>query len=198
MTQIIAVAPNGARIDTGVLESDPGDATHFVVNLVPFGQAGHFVIHLLSGEPNTARERSDSISFDVAHSGECKEGDETSPCATTLPEVAPGEVGPLPDGGNVTVQLSSERAGPVDITVSLAGPNGESYDEARVWVRAAHLEMDHGEFPHEAVVNETGVWSANYVGMGMEGQWRIAVDIIISPGAVPVTIFVPVEMQLPG
>ncbi len=198
LTQVIVVAPNGARIDTGILQIDPDDATHLTASIMPFGPDGHYVVHLLSGEPNTARERSDSVAFDVGNAAGCERGNEAGACAAALPEIRPGQAAPLPDGGSVTVEISGERAGPVDISVALIGPSGETYDEARVWVRAAHVEMDHGEFPHQAVLNETGIWTANYVGMGMAGRWRVAVDVITAPGAVPVTIAVPIEMKLPG
>ncbi|MGD9711745.1 MAG: hypothetical protein AB7V46_06740 [Thermomicrobiales bacterium] len=200
LTQIIVVAPNGARIDAGLLIVDANDPRHLSAEILSGGPAGRYAVHLLSGEPNTARERSDHILFDVSGETACVEdAEQSSPaCIAALPEAAPGEPVHLENGASITVDISQTVAGPVDISVTLVGQTGQPPDQGRVWIRAMHLEMDHGEFPHEAVRTETGAWTASYVGMGMAGDWRIAVDVILDPGAAPLTVVVPVEMESPG
>ena len=60
---------------------------------------------------------------------------------------------------------------------------------ANVNFRARHLEMNHGELPYLAAETSPGVYAASGVGMGMGGDWRIAVDVILR-GELPVTVFV--------
>ncbi len=201
-SQIIVVAPNGARVDSGTIEFDDADELRLVASIPNGGSAGHYTVHLLTGEPNTSSERSSSIAFEVSGEGSCKHGSSDPAvgqgCLDALPEALPDQPVVLADGSTVAVALSSSVAGPVDISVTVLAPNGDPAELARVWIRPAHLEMDHGEFPHEAVMDEPGVYAARYVGMGMEGSWSIAVDLLLSTDSSPITFVVPVEMQTPG
>jgi methionine-rich copper-binding protein CopC len=196
-TQVIVVAPNGARIDSGQPEIDADDSTHLSVAIASGGRAGRYTVHLLSGEPNTARERSASTVFEVESDSGCEESSDHG-CADTLPEVESGDEFALPGGGTIQVTTSTNTAGPVTIEVRLLGADGGVAEGARVWVRASHLDMDHGEFPHAAVLNDDGVFLASYIGMGMEGAWRLTVDVILDEGSAPFTVAVPVQMSLPG
>ncbi|MBX3072249.1 MAG: hypothetical protein KF883_17225 [Thermomicrobiales bacterium] len=196
-TQVIVVAPNGARIDSGLPEINAEDPTHLSVAIASGGRAGRYTVHLLSGEPNTARERSASTVFEVERDSGCEESSEQG-CAEALPEVEPGDGLTLPGGGTIQVTTSTNTAGPVNIEVRLLGADGEVAEGASVWVRASHLDMDHGEFPHAAVLNEDGVFLASYIGMGMEGAWLVAVDVILEEGSAPFTVAVLVQMSLPG
>ncbi len=198
-TQVIVVAPNGARIDSGMLDIDANEPTHFATTLSSGGLAGHYTVHLLSGEPNTASERSARVAFDLTADSGCDGQDDAGAgCVDSLPEVLPGEEIALADGTVATAVVSSENAGPVDITVTLRDSQGNPLESAKVWVRATHLEMDHGEFPHAAVLNEEGSFEARHIGMGMEGAWRLAVDVITADGEPPMTFAVPLEMSGPG
>jgi methionine-rich copper-binding protein CopC len=197
--QVMVIAPNSARIDNGVVEvaADDPERKHVTVAPLPAGDEGHYTVHVLAGLPNSADESSESFSFSVEGGGTCSSspgaataGTGARLCLPTPPELTPGEGILLENGANVDVGISSNRAGPVDITVTLVDAGGNPFPEARVWVRARHLEMEHGEFPHEAAGDGSGHYTAKFVGMGMGGNWRIAIDVIIVPGQTAQTLFV--------
>jgi hypothetical protein len=85
--------------------------------------------------------------------------------------------------------MSGDQAGPVDLRATVTDSTENPIEDAVVWFRARHLEMDHGELPYLAAHAGPGVYQAGRVGMRMGGDWRIAVDVIL-PGELPVTIFV--------
>jgi hypothetical protein len=93
------------------------------------------------------------------------------------------------DGISVTLDISNDQAGPVDLAATVTDTAGTPIEGATVVFRARHLEMNHGELPYLAAEASPGVYQASGVGMGMGGDWRVAVDVTL-PDRAPVTVFV--------
>jgi hypothetical protein len=121
----------------------------------------------------------------------------TAPAATPCPilgdQVALGTPAAA-DGMTVNLSVSSDQAGPVTLAVRVTDEHGEPVSDASVVVKAKHLEMDMGEFPHQALPTASGTYTAEGVGMGMGGHWRVEVDVA-RPGYDPVAVFFLVTMQ---
>ena len=96
LTQIVVVAPNGARIDDGSLVVDAENPTHLSTAIGSGGSAGHYTIHLLSGDPNTAGERSESVSFDLLGGSGCDNDAQESNAAGCLEAYSAPMMPPAP------------------------------------------------------------------------------------------------------
>ncbi|HEY7034205.1 MAG TPA: FixH family protein [Thermomicrobiales bacterium] len=121
----------------------------------------------------------------------------TPPIATPCPTIGDQvDLGTPAAGGDLVVELgvSSDQAGPVTLTVRVTDQSGAPVSGATVVVKARHLDMDMGEFPHDALPIAPGLYAAERVGMGMGGHWRIEVDVT-RPGEPPVAVFFLVTMQ---
>ena len=190
--QIVVIAPNGARADTGVAETI-ADGTR-AADLRPGFADGRYLVYWLVTEPGSRASAFGDLTFTVEDSSPCQPPSNATPrppadeCVPDPPSGAPGT--PIEsDGISVTLSVSGDQAGPVDLSATITDGNGNSIESAAVWFRARHLEMDHGELPYLAAGIDPGVYQAGGVGMGMGGDWRIAVDVIL-PGEPPVTVFV--------
>ena len=98
------------------------------------------------------------------------------------------------EGLTITLSISSGQAGPVVLTVRVTDASGDPVDGAAVVVKARHLDMDMGVFPHDALPSGPGTYVAERVGMGMGGDWRVEVDVS-RPGHPPVAVFFDVTME---
>jgi methionine-rich copper-binding protein CopC len=192
MVQIVVIAPNGARADTGVSETS-GDSMRATTLRAGLAD-GRYLVYWLVAEPGTRAAAFGDLSFTVAGASPCQPPSKATPrppaenCIAHPPTGAPGE--PIVANGiSVTIATSGNQAGPIDLQATVTDDAGNPIGDAVVWFRARHLEMDHGELPYLAEETGPGVYQTGGVGMGMGGNWRIAVDVIL-PGQPPVTVFV--------
>jgi methionine-rich copper-binding protein CopC len=191
LVQIVVIAPNGARADTGVAASSDGMRT---TNLRAGLGDGRYLVYWVVAEPGSRASAFGDLSFTVEGASPCQPASNATPrppaeeCIADPPTGLPDEP-VLSNGISVTLSISGDQAGPVDLRAAVAGPSGAPIEGAAVWFRARHLEMDHGELPYLAAEIDPGVYQAGGVGMGMGGDWRIAVDVVV-PGKPPVTVFI--------
>ncbi len=190
--QIVVIAPNGARADTGISETT-ADGTRSIA-LQPGFADGRYLVYWLVAQPGSRASAFGDLSFTVEDATPCQPTSNATPrppAEECMPDpVTGGPDGPIASNGiSVTLSVSGDQAGPVDLQATITDEAGNPLENAAVWFRARHLEMDHGELPYLAAQSEPGVYQAGGVGMGMGGDWRIAVDVIV-PGALPVTVFV--------
>ncbi len=190
--QIVVIGPNGARADTGVSETTANGARATAVQ--PGFSDGRYLVYWLVAEPGSRASAFGDLTFTVEGASPCQPASNATPrppavdCVADPVTGAPGE--PIAANGiSVTLSVSGDQAGPVDLQATVTDDAGNPLEDASVWFRARHLEMDHGELPYLAAQSEPGVYQAEGVGMGMGGEWRIAVDVIL-PGEPPVTVFV--------
>lgn len=190
--QIVVIAPNGARADTGLSETvgDGVRAAEMRAGLTD----GRYLVYWLVAQPGTRAAAFGDLTFTVEGASPCQPVSPATPrppaeqCVADPATGIPGE--PIPTNGiSVTVSASGDQAGPVDLQAIVTDEAGNPIEGALVWFRARHLEMDHGELPYLAADAGSGTYQASGVGMGMGGNWRIAVDVI-QPGEPPVTVFV--------
>jgi hypothetical protein len=114
-------------------------------------------------------------------------------CATPVPVVDLGT--PAATAGlTITLGLSSDEAGPLTLTVGVSDAGGAPVAGATVVVKARHLDMDMGEFPHTALPTAPGRYVAEKVGMGMGGHWRVEVDVS-RPGQPVVVVYFRVTLK---
>jgi len=193
--RIVVIAPNGVRADTGISETSEGArSTKLRAGLTD----GRYLVYWLVAQPGTRASAFGNLSFTVEGASPCQPESNATPrppaetCVPDPPAGAPGVPIDI-NGMSVTLAVSSDQAGPVDLQASVTNDAGDPIDDAVVWFRARHLEMDHGELPYLAAQSEPGVFRAEGVGMGMGGAWRIAVDVIL-PGELPVTVFIEQSM----
>jgi methionine-rich copper-binding protein CopC len=190
--QIVAIAPNGARADSGTSETT-GEGTRSAA-LRPGLSDGRYLVYWLVAEPGARATAFGDLTFTVEGASPCQPVSNATPrppaeqCLANPPTGAPGD-SIASNGISVTVSVSGDQAGPVALQATVTDSDGNPIDEAAVWFRARHLEMDHGELPYLAASEDSGVYTSESVGMGMGGEWRIAVDVI-RPGELPVTVFV--------
>ena len=190
--QIVVIAPNGARADTGITET-VADGTRSAVPR-PGLADGRYLVYWVVAEPGSRASAFGDISFTVAGASPCQPPSNATPrppaaeCVPDPPTGAPGTAIES-NGIFVTLMTSSNQAGPVDVQALVTDPAGNPVEDATVWFRARHLEMDHGELPYLAAQPAPGTYQAGSMGMGMGGEWRIAIDVI-RPGELPETIFV--------
>jgi hypothetical protein len=190
--EIVVIAPNGARADDGVTRTTaPGIRSTI---LRPGLANGEYLVYWISGEPGKRAESFGQLGFSITGETPCQPASNATPrppaeeCLADPPSGPAGEA-IASDGISVTLEVSSDQAGPVDLVATITDDSGTPVEDAVVWFRAHHLEMDHGELPYLAAQNGPGVYQASGVGMGMGGEWRVAVDVIL-PGQPPVTVFV--------
>ncbi len=189
--QIVIIGPNGGRADTGVSETTADGA---IAVLQPGFSDGRYLVYWLVAESGTRASAFGDLTFTVEGSIPCQPASNATPrppavgCLADPVTGAPGE--PISSNGiSVTLAVSGDQAGPVDLQATVTDETGNPVEDAAVWFRARHLEMDHGELPYLAAQSDPGVYQAEGVGMGMGGDWRIAVDVILR-GELPVTVFV--------
>lgn len=190
--QIVVIAPNGARADTGVSET-VGDGVRTAEMRAGLTD-GRYLVYWLVAQPGTRAAAFGDLMFTVEGASPCQPASPATPrppaeqCVADPATGIPSE--PIPTNGiSVTVSASGDQAGPVDLQATIIDEAGNAVEGATVWFRARHLEMDHGELPYLAAGVGAGTYQASGVGMGMGGNWRIAVDVI-QPGEPPVTVFV--------
>lgn len=87
-------------------------------------------------------------------------------------------------GLTVDLHATDDHAGPQTLTVGVTQPDGTPVGGAHMIITARSLDMDMGEFPHEAKETVPGRYVAERVGMGMGGDWQVEVTIDI-PGRPP-------------
>ena len=190
--QIIVVAPNGARADDGVSRTTAQGIRSTILR--PGLGDGDYLVYWISGEPGTRPASFGEQTFTVTASTPCQPPSNATPrppAEECPPEPLTGVSGEAISGNGISVTLgvSSDRAGPVDLSANVTDASGAPIEGASVVFRARHLEMDHGELPYLATESSPGVYQATGVGMGMGGSWRIAVDVTV-PDQLPVTVFV--------
>ena len=123
--------------------------------------------------------------------------DSATPAATCLSgPVADLGTPVTTDGLTIELQISSDQAGPVTVTVTVSTAKGEPVTDAKVNVTQRHLEMDMGARLHDAAPTTPGVYVADDLGMGMGGAWLVEVDID-RPGQPRVVAYFLVEMRGP-
>jgi len=111
------------------------------------------------------------------------DADETPPATVGTPSTltictAAELATPLTVGGlSITVTAAQDKAGPVDLTITVTNARGEPIEDATVTVLSQHLEMNHGVSVDEAFHTGDGVYQANKVSMGMGGDWQVEVQI---------------------
>jgi len=94
---------------------------------------------------------------------------------------------PVAAGGlTVTLALSSDRAAPQEIVVTITEASGKPVDDAKVTLVNRHLEMDHGDFVRELEHDRDGRYLGKKVGMGMGGRWQTEIQVS-RPGKETVT-----------
>ena len=94
---------------------------------------------------------------------------------------------PVAAGGlTVTLSLSSDRAAPQEIVVTIIDAAGKPVDDAMVTLVNRHLEMDHGDFVRQLVHDRDGRYLGKQVGMGMGGRWQTEIQVA-RPGQEVVT-----------
>lgn len=81
------------------------------------------------------------------------------------------------DGLNLTVTAAQDKAGPVDLTISIKNARGEPVVDATVTLLSQHLEMNHGISIDEAFHTGDGVYQVNDVSMGMGGDWQVEIQV---------------------
>jgi hypothetical protein len=195
--QLVVIAPNGARADDGVSRTT-AEGVRSTILRSGLGD-GDYLVYWISGEPGKRADAFGEDSFTVSGSTPCQPPSNATPrppaeeCVPDPPTGAPGEA-IATDGISVTLQASGDSAGPVDLSATVTDAAGAPVEGATVIFRARHLEMDHGELPYLAAESAPGVYDATGVGMGMGGDWRIAVDVTL-PDQPPVTVFVEQTME---
>lgn len=193
--QLVVIAPNGARADDGVSRTTAID-TRSTLLRAGLGD-GDYLVYWISGPAGKRAEQFGQQTFTVEGSTSCVTAASATPQADAcLADPVTGKPGTAieSNGISVTVQVSSDQAGPVDLSATIADAAGTPIEGANVNFRARHLEMNHGELPYLAAETSPGVYAASGVGMGMGGDWRIAVDITL-PDQLPVTVFVEQTMS---
>lgn len=109
--------------------------------------------------------------------------DEATPVSAGTPTpvticTATGLATPLTVGGlSITVTAAQDKAGPVDLTITLTNARGEPVVDATVSVLSQHLEMNHGVSVNEAFHTGDGVYQVNDVSMGMGGDWQVEIQV---------------------
>lgn len=190
--QVIVIAPNGARADDGVSRTTAAGVRSTILR--PGLGDGDYLVYWISGEPGKRADAFGEETFTVSGSTPCQPPSNATPrppaeeCLPEPPTGAPG-VAIVADGISVTLQVSDDNAGPVDLSATVTDASGAPIEGATVVFRARHLEMDHGELPYLAAETAPGSYQATGVGMGMGGHWRIAVDVTL-PDQAPITVFV--------
>jgi len=84
-------------------------------------------------------------------------------------------------GLKVNLRTDADYAGPATLTVEVTKKDGAPVSGAIVVITTRSLEMNMGEFPHQAHETDPGRYVADRVGMGMGGDWEIEVDVTV-PG----------------
>jgi methionine-rich copper-binding protein CopC len=196
-TWLLVVGPDGARVDRGhsTIESMNGGGARVAVSLRADLAEGDYTMHWRA-QSDVDDERSfGQVGFTLTSAGATC--DAATPvageCAAPPPEDSIDEPVTV-EGMTIALSAASSKAGPIDLTARLTDETGDPIADAQVWVRARHLEMDHGEFPSLMALSEPGTYVAEQVGMGMGGDWRVAVDVI-RPGADPVTAFFGIDLE---
>lgn len=190
--QLIVIAPNGARADDGVSRTTASGVRSTILR--PGLGDGDYLVYWISGEPGKRADAFGQDSFTVSGSTPCQPPSNATPrppAEACVPDPPTGEPGTpiVADGISVTLQVSDDNAGPVDLSATVTDAAGAPVEGATVVFRARHLDMNHGELPYLAAETSPGVYAATGVGMGMGGHWRIAVDVT-QPDQLPVTVFV--------
>lgn len=188
--QLIVIAPNGARADDGFSRTTAID-TRSTLLRDGLGD-GDYLVYWISGPAGARAEQFGQETFTVSGSTPCvADSPATPPAETCLADPPSGAPGTAieSNGISVTLQVSGDKAGPVDLSATVTDTTGTPVEGATVVFRARHLEMNHGELPYLAAETSPGVYDASGVGMGMGGDWRIAVDVTV-PDQPPVTVFV--------
>jgi hypothetical protein len=188
--QVIVIAPNGARADDGVTRTTALSVRSTILRS-GLGD-GDYLVYWISGDAGKRAAQFGEDGFSVSGSTPCQPAGKATPpaeeCLADPPTGAPGT--PITANGiSVTLTTGTDQAGPVDLSATVTDAAGAPIEGATVIFRARHLEMDHGELPYLAAERAPGIYDAAGVGMGMGGQWRIAVDVTL-PGQPPVTVFV--------
>jgi methionine-rich copper-binding protein CopC len=188
---IVVIAPNGARADIGVSETR-GDGIREAELRAGLAD-GRYLVYWVVTEPGSRASAFGDLAFTVEGASPCQPVSNATPrppadtCVAGPLTGTPGQ--PIASNGIfVTLAVSGDQAGPIDLQATVTDDAGNPIEEAAVWFRARHLEMDHGELPYLAEETGPGVFQAGGVGMGMGGDWRIAVDVVL-PGELPVTVF---------
>jgi hypothetical protein len=187
---VIVIAPNGARADDGVSRTT-AEGVRSTILRAGLGD-GDYLVYWISGEPGKRAAHFGEETFSVSGSTPCQPaGSATPPAEECIADPPTGEpAAPIVvDGISVTLDISNDQAGPVDLAATVTDTAGTPIEGATVVFRARHLEMNHGELPYLAAEASPGVYQASGVGMGMGGDWRVAVDVTL-PDRAPVTVFV--------
>jgi hypothetical protein len=133
--------------------------------------------------------------------------DETAMAATPIPAGTPTAISLCTPAGlgtpvavgeeTITVTASSEDAGPVGLTITLADAEGEPIDDASVTILSQHLEMNHGVSVRPAVMTARGVYKAEEVPMGMGGSWQVEIQIA-RPGTPVIAAVFTIDLKGPA
>ncbi len=205
-TWLLVVGPDGGRVDLGDTEVALVDRKRrqASVSLRSGLARGEYTVHWRSDAAIDEDDARGHFGFTLAAGPpSCTESGRSSPVSSPpawvcVPAPVTTHLGRavVVNGMSIDLQTSTTRARPNDLTVRLADDAGVRIADAQVTVRARHLEMDHGETPQVAAPVEPGRYVAEQVKMGMTGEWRIAVDVIL-PNRPPVTVFFLVDLEGP-
>ena len=151
--QIVVIGPNGARADTGIPETTADDTRS--IALRPGLADGRYLVYWLVAVPGSRASAFGDLSFTVEGASPCQPASNATPrppAAECLEDPVMGSPDePIASNGMfVTLSVSGDQAGPVDLQATVTDDAGNPIEDAAVWFRARHLEMDHGEFPYLA------------------------------------------------
>lgn len=99
------------------------------------------------------------------------------------------------DGLQLTLMAAQDKAGPIDLTVTVLDASGQPVVDATVLILNQHLEMNHGVSVNVAFHTGDGVYQANDVPMGMGGTWQVEIQVTRPGQPVAAAVF---EIALEG
>ena len=92
------------------------------------------------------------------------------------------------DGLRIAFEAAPRVAGPVDVAVTLSGDGGEPIEGARVVLLSDMPGMAMGGAETPAEETAPGRYVAEFVPLGMPGEWHLAVRV--SPRAAATQVFI--------
>jgi hypothetical protein len=106
--------------------------------------------------------------------------------ATPEPLLGPGTT-LSGDGISVTLAAAPQVSGPVTVSIKIGEAEGSPLAEARVAVISDMPDMAMGRMETPALETEPGLYVAEFVPLGMTGEWRLAVRV--SPRGASTQVF---------
>jgi hypothetical protein len=110
---------------------------------------GDYLVYWISGEPGKRAAHFGEETFSVSGSTPCQPaGSATPPAEECIADPPTGEpAAPIVvDGISVTLDISNDQAGPVDLAATVTDTAGAPIEGATVVFRARHLEMNQANY----------------------------------------------------